>query len=287
MSYESALFAMDAGAYDAELLRRATFAWAARTSANQAGIIAGGLLSPTDCQLSAPASGMSVNLSPGEMLIGGTEGGAQGGYGPFRIQSTTNLIIANANPTNPRIDLICATVNDAKYTAPAGGVTAGQAAPIVVTGTPTAGATLTNLLGVGTLPGSSLLIGYVLVPAGATSIVTADISNVAKAVATNQAASALGGAGLGAVITGTLTWPASSQYSNAATIVLPGATGTTYGLIVPTSNVNNPTFFSSGAITFVTPGVAGAVQIQGVTSSGTAPGVNGTMGYAGFMWASR
>jgi hypothetical protein len=71
---------------------------------------------------------------------------------------------------------VAITVSD---TAPSGGVTAGQWAPIVVTGTPAASASLANLFGVGSVPLSSLLLAYVLVPANATSIVTADTSNAA------------------------------------------------------------------------------------------------------------
>lgn len=189
MAIESPPWALQAGSYTAEQTRRAVFAWAARTAANSPGIIAGGLLSASDCQLSAPASGLTVNASPGEMLIGGTEGGTQGGT-YARISSTTNLSISAASSSNPRIDLVCATVNDAQYTAPPGGVTVGQWAPIVVTGTPTSGATLSNLSGAPALPGSSLLLGYVLVPKSATNIVTADIANVASVASASTAATA-------------------------------------------------------------------------------------------------
>lgn len=168
---------MQAGSYSAAQLRRSVFAWAARTSANTPGLISGGLLSASDMQLSAASSGLVVYTSVGECLIPGTEATSQGGYHGF-LSSQNSTTLATANPTNPRIDLLCATSADGQYTIPSGG-TSGFVTIQAVTGTPTAGATLSNLSGVGTLPGSSLLLGYVLVPAGATSLTNADILNVA------------------------------------------------------------------------------------------------------------
>lgn len=217
MAFETPPFAVSGGTatYSAEQTRRAVFAAFARTSANNPGILAGGLLSGTDCQVTAPASGMSVNVAPGEIIVGGTEGGSQGAYGPCRVTSTTNLTIAPANSTNPRVDIVCATVNDGGYTAPAGGVAANQWAPQVITGTPTAGATLSNLLGAPALPASSLLLAYVLAPAGATSIVAANISNRAAQVAlgsgiASTVRNAAGGSAL-QVQTGSLSQPIAAS----------------------------------------------------------------------------
>lgn len=180
MAVESPPWALQAGSYPAEQTRRAVFAWAARTAANAPGIVSGGLLSATDCQLSAPGSGLSTNVSTGELIIPGNEGGTQGaGYG--RVSSTTNLVISTANPSLPRIDTICGTMSDAAYTEPTGG-SGSQWALQVVTGTATSGANLTNLTGKAALPGSSLLLGYVLVPAAASNIITADTANVATPV---------------------------------------------------------------------------------------------------------
>lgn len=176
MAMETPGFANQSGSYSAEQTRRAVFAAYARVGSTP-GIISGGLVGPTDCQLTAPGSGMSVNVSTGEMIIGGTEGAVQGGY-YGRVSSTTNLTISAASPSNPRIDTVCGTVSDSGYTEPAGG-SGDKVALQVVTGTPTSGATLTNLNGAATLPASSLLLGYVLVPTSATNIITADIANLA------------------------------------------------------------------------------------------------------------
>ena len=180
MALETGAF-MQANSYSAEIVRRAVFAQYARTSANNPGIISGGLIGATDFQISQVSSpNMTVNVSTGEAIVPGNEGGAQGGY-YVRGTSTTNLAISTADPSNPRIDTVCLTCGDAQYTLPSGG-TSGALTLQVVTGTPTAGATLSNLSGAAALPGSSLLLGYVLVPAGATNIITADILNVAVAV---------------------------------------------------------------------------------------------------------
>ena len=169
--------------YAAELTRRAVFAAFARTSANQPGILAGGLLSPTDLQLSAPASGLSVNVSAGEAIVPGTEGAAQGAY-YFRSSAQANLALSAADPTNPRIDSIVITAADQDYTEPSD-ASSNLNGPllVVVTGTPTAGATLGNLSGAAPLPASSLLLGHVLVPNGAMSVVSGDLASVATVVA--------------------------------------------------------------------------------------------------------
>jgi hypothetical protein len=184
MTVESPPFAIQSTGltYTAEQTRRAMYAALSRSAANSPGILAGGLLSGTDCQLSAPGAGLSVNVSPGELIIPGTEGGSQGGY-YARVSSTTNLPIATANASNPRIDAVVATVSDSNYTEPTGG-SGNQWALQVVTGTPTTGATLPNLLGAAGVPASSLLLGYVLVPNAATSVVIADIANAATVATT-------------------------------------------------------------------------------------------------------
>src|ERR1700733_1852472 len=120
MAMESPGFANQASSYNAEITRRAVFAAFARTGANSPGKISGGLFSSSDLQLSAPVSGLSVNVSTGECIIGGSEGGTQGAY-YARGASQTNLTISAANPSNPRIDTIVATISDSGYGEPTGG----------------------------------------------------------------------------------------------------------------------------------------------------------------------
>lgn len=182
MAFESPGWANSGGSatYTAEQTRRAVFSAYARTAANTPGIISGGLLSTADLQLTAPGSGLSVNVGTGECIVGGSEGGVQGGY-YAKNGAIVNLSISAANPSNPRIDTVCVTISDSTYTEPTGG-SGNQVAAQVVTGTPTSGATLTNLSGAAALPASSLLLGYVLVPAAASNIITADIANKATVV---------------------------------------------------------------------------------------------------------
>lgn len=300
---ESPPFATQAGSFGAEQTRRAVFAQWARTGANTPGILLGGLLSTADCQIAAPVSGMSVNVSSGEVIVGGTEGGTQGGYYGY-VSSTTNLTISTANPSNPRIDTVCATVADAAYTIPTGG-TSGAITLQVVTGTPTSGATLSNLNGKATLPGSSLLLGYVLVPASATNIISADIANVAAAAqlqaatdtfkVVGAAASAFGISG--AVTSGTYTIRGQGTYGVALDLVYVSSPGAscrvrsqfasnavaptvtfTVGLYPATfaagsSGANNTytfgTVVSGSTVTFTTPSASSSVN--GVSTVFPAP----------------
>jgi hypothetical protein len=180
MAVESPAWANAASTYTAEQTRRAMFCMLARTGANNPGIVSGGLINAADMQLTAPASGLSVNVNTGECIIPGNEGGAQGAY-YARVSSQTNLAISSNASGNPRIDTVVATVADSGYTAPSD-LSGNQWSPVVLTGTPTSGATLGNLSGAATVPGSSLVLGYVLVPNGAANIITADLLNSALLV---------------------------------------------------------------------------------------------------------
>lgn len=159
-------------AYPAEVTRRSIFFMLARNGSGSVGSVGGGIVGATDLLTSAPSSGMSVNNATGEAIVPGTSSTTQSGY-YVRGASQTNTSVAAANGTNPRIDIVCATMNDTFY-----GASGTSSAFIqVVTGTPTAGATLGNLSGAPALPGSSLLLAYLLVPAGVTSIVSGDLAD--------------------------------------------------------------------------------------------------------------
>jgi hypothetical protein len=160
--------------YGAEQLRRAFGSLLQRGST--IGSVVGGVVAVGDMQITAPGSGMSCNIAPGEAWIPGSSSATQSGY-YARVSSTTNLAIAASSPSLPRVDTICAVITDSAYSGATNTFT-----PVVVTGTPTAGATLSDLSGVGSQPASSLILGYVLVPAAATSIVSGDIANVAGLV---------------------------------------------------------------------------------------------------------
>jgi hypothetical protein len=159
--------------YSAETLRHVFGTLLARGSA--IGSIVGGLVGATDMQVTA-GSGMQVLVATGEAWISGTSVSTQGGY-LGRVTSSTALAISASSESNPRIDTIIAQIKDK---AVAGGEDSFTVS--VVTGTATSGATLANKLGAGSVPASSLVLAYVLVPAKAVSIVSGDIENVATRV---------------------------------------------------------------------------------------------------------
>jgi hypothetical protein len=146
---------------------------------------------------------MSVNISSGQIIVSGTLGSGSGygigkGYGmptvtlnggsimtvasnavATQVQLTTqgayycyndnsagavNLAISSSNPSNPRIDVVIAQVEDAAYS---GSNNDWKLA--VVTGTAAASPT------VPALPANAVVLAYVWVPAAATNIITADI----------------------------------------------------------------------------------------------------------------
>lgn len=262
------LWATQSGSFSAELTRRAVFAAYARTAADRPGIIAGGLISPSDLQLSAPASGMTVNLAVGEAMVGGSEGGSQGGY-YFRNSATLSLAIAAANATNPRIDTVCVSAGDSGYTEPSD-VPAGTngGVPAVITGSPTTGASLANLSGAAALPLSSLLLGYVLVPAAATNIVTANISNKASVAGllSDPAGSLLAYAGSSAP-SGYLACDGSTV-SRATYQALFNAIGTTWGA-------------GDGSTTFAVPDFRGRAPIGAGTGAPAGTLTNRVLGTSG------
>lgn len=170
MAFDAPPFIMDGTNIDAEIIRRAI---------NSLISPAGGIVSPGDLTVTQNGTpNMSVNVGTGEVWVPGTSTSSQGLYYAMN-KATINVAISASNPTSPRIDTIIAQVQDAEY---AGSTSSLGAA--VVTGTPTAGATLANLNGRGTVPASSYVLAYVLVPANATSITNTDIDNVASTLST-------------------------------------------------------------------------------------------------------
>lgn len=166
MAFDSpGCFVMDGTTVDAEVIRRAIGTLIGP---------AGGVVTPGDLAVTQQSSpNMSVQISTGQIWVPGTSTATQGPYYSRNGASITETI-STSSPSFPRVDTVIAQVEDVAY--------AGANKDFksnVVMGTPTAGATLVNLTGVGAVPASSLVLAYVLVPTSATSIVTADIANVA------------------------------------------------------------------------------------------------------------
>lgn len=117
--------------------------------------------------------GMSVIIASGWCAIVGTTQANMGTYVAYNDAATV-VAITTANPTNPRIDLICATVNDAYYTGSTNNVVFQ-----VVAGTPASSPVAPSL------PANSIALATVDVAAGALSIVTGNITDLRTLVTTN------------------------------------------------------------------------------------------------------
>jgi hypothetical protein len=117
--------------------------------------------------------GMSVRVASGWAAVIGTTTTNMGVYTFFNDAQET-LTITTANPTNPRIDLVCATVRDAFYTGASNDVIFQ-----VVAGTP-AGSPVAPAL-----PANSISLATVAVAAAATQINSGDITNTRVDVTTN------------------------------------------------------------------------------------------------------
>jgi hypothetical protein len=118
-------------------------------------------------------AGLSVLVASGWAAIVGTTQANMGTYVGYN-DATTILSISTADPTNPRIDLVCMTVQDAYYTGSLNDVILQ-----VVAGTP-AGSPVAPAL-----PANSISLATVAVGAGATAITNANITDTRVLVTTN------------------------------------------------------------------------------------------------------
>lgn len=109
---------------------------------------------------------MSVNVTAGQAVIGRTSSTPADYWIAESPNASTNLVIATSDPTNPRIDIVCITINDAQYS---GGTN--SAVLQVVTGTP-AGSPVQP-----STPNNSILLATVAVAASAATIVNANITD--------------------------------------------------------------------------------------------------------------
>lgn len=117
--------------------------------------------------------GMSVIIAGGWAAIVGTTQANMGTYVGYN-DAPTVVAITTANPTNPRIDLICMTVQDAYYTGASNNVIFQ-----VVAGTPASSPVVPST------PANSIALAEVAVAAGALSITTGNITDRRVLVTTN------------------------------------------------------------------------------------------------------
>ena len=127
------------------------------------GVYPGSYPSPQEMQVTLPGSGLTVNVGAGYCCVPNSVTG-NGAY-IFGLMASISLTVAAASGSNPRVDLICANVQDTG---------SGAFAQVeILTGTATTGATLSNLSGAPALPSgstsSSIALAYILVPTSATT----------------------------------------------------------------------------------------------------------------------
>ena len=161
--------------------------------------------------------GMSVRVASGWAAVIGTTTSDMGAYTLWN-DATDTLTITTADPTNDRIDLICATVRDAYYSGAYNDVIFQ-----VIAGTP-AGSPVAP-----TLPDNSISLAEVLVGAAVTQINSGDITDTRVATTTNLPSnlpSQSGNAGKYLTTNGSVTsWAtvSATESSTPTTFMLMGA----------------------------------------------------------------
>jgi hypothetical protein len=261
---------LQAGSYPAESDRLTQQALYATT-----GIIGSASMAVT---ANSPA-GMSVRVASGWAAVVGTTQANMGVY-TFYNDATVTLTVTTADPTNPRIDRIVATVRDAFYSGAFNDVIY-QVLPGTPAGSPTAPA----------VPANSIALATIAVGAGVTQINTGNITDTRVAVTTNLPVGDITDVVAGAGLTG----GGSSGSVTLGVNATPNAqTGTTYttvladnGKLVTLANasavavtipLNASVAYPVGAqLNFAWVGV-GAVTIQGavgvtINSTGATPAV--------------
>jgi hypothetical protein len=186
-------------------------------------------------------AGLTILVSSGWAAIVGTTQANMGTYVGYNDASVV-LSITTADPTNPRIDRVCLTVNDAYYTG-----ALNNAVLQVVAGTP-AGSPVAPAL-----PANSISLATVAVGAGATAITNANITDTRVLVTTNipesgDISSVTAGTGLsGGGSSGAVTL--ALDYKAATTLTLNAQTGTTYTTVAADASAKLVTLTNASAIT--------------------------------------
>lgn len=165
-------FANDAKSYGFEWLRAMLETGLQEGVLNMAG-------AGTDFKVTAAAAGapLRVDVAAGAALTKGDSGApgtglSQGLYLTINDAAIANAVaLAAADGSNPRLDQIALRIRDTSDLAGA----ADDATLVVLTGTPTSGATLDNRNGNAALPNDHLRLADVLVPAGATAVLAGNV----------------------------------------------------------------------------------------------------------------
>lgn len=216
-------------------------------------------------------AGLSVLVSSGWAAIVGTTQANMGTYVGFN-DGTVTLSVNTADPTNPRIDLVCMTVNDAYYTGSLNNVILQ-----VVAGTPASSPVAPAL------PANSISLATVAVGAGATALTNANITDTRVLVTTNipevgdisavVAGTGLSGGGTSGSVTLSINTAVTADLTTAQTLTnktltapkinvgLNPQTGTTYSAAA-TDNGALVTLTNASAITVTIPSGIGTDGAQ-------------------------
>lgn len=235
-----------------------------------------GIISPSSLAVTANSPvGMSVLVASGWAAIVGTIQPNMGTYVAYN-DATVTLTIAAANPSNPRIDLVCVTVNDSYYTGATDNVVIQ-----VVTGTPASSPVAPST------PANSIALATVAVAAGALSITSGNITDQRVVVTTNlpigdissvSAGTGLQGGGTSGAVTLSIDTATTVDLNTAQTLTNKTISGSSNTL----SNIGNSSLTNSsitiGSTSVSLGGTAATVAGLSLTSPQINMGVNAQTG---------
>lgn len=197
---------------------------------------------------------MTVNVASGWAAIVGTTQSNMGTYIGYN-DATTILTVTTANAVNPRIDLVCMTVNDAYYSGSTNNVVLQ-----IIAGTAAASPVAP------TLPANSVSLATIAVAANATTITSGNITDTRVQTTTNLFSSS-------GYVTLTGTQTLTNKTLTSPVVTTPAITGgTVAGATLGTAQTFENAFltstaFSTGGYQFYTT-TNGAVQYITANSTG-------------------